>query len=163
LSWIRITTVFAWFGSSAALALGCSDDAENPPGEVEQPLFAESWATDYTEVRDCRKSGDHDLNYIRVVASDVALATYQNRDQPFPVESILLKPEYADDGCTDLVGYTVMKKGEAGSSEATGDWVFQRVGSDGLVDTKADLQRCTGCHTSCGVAPDGHDWTCAVP
>lgn len=159
----RTTIAFAWSASSLFLLTGCPDDEPPEPEPVVPALFAESWATDYVEVRDCRRSGDHDLNYIRVLADATALATYQDRDQPFPEASVVLKPEYADEACTDLVGFTVMKKGAPGSAPDAGDWAFQKVGADLVVDAQADLGRCTSCHLSCGVAPDGHDWTCAVP
>ena len=34
-------------------------------------------------------------------------------------------------------------------------------GSTLVVDE--DGQRCIGCHTGCGVEPEGYEWTCAVP
>lgn len=151
MSLTRITIVFAWFLASAA---GCGDDTE--------PLFPPDFSASYQEVRDCRRSADHDLGYVRVLASPDALAAYTNRQEPFPPGAVVLKPEYADSACTDLTGYTVMHKEPAATMPDTGGWSWQRVTPARTV-MDIDPTRCVACHMSCGVAPEGHDLTCALP
>lgn len=127
-----------------------------------EPVFPADYAASYTEVRDCRSSSDHDLHRIRVLASPDALGPYTTRTAAFPAGAIVLKAEYdfADVGCTGApVEWTVMQK--LATPEDLG-WVWQRVGADRGVTTEND-PLCITCHTSCGVAPDGYDGTCAMP
>ena len=63
------------------LLVACGTDDEVPV------LFPADYLASYTEVRDCRKSADHDLHNIRILADPVALASYQNRDAPFPIDA----------------------------------------------------------------------------
>lgn len=114
-------------------------------------------------MRDCRKSGDHDLYHVRVLASPEAAGPYTLRNEPFPVGAILLKEEYIDDQCSDLDRFTAMKREPNGYAPGAGDWHWQRVNKDGSVELDGKLPSCSGCHQGCGVPPDGHDWTCAVP
>jgi hypothetical protein len=124
-------------------------------------VFPDDYASTYQEVRDCRRSPDHDLNYIRVLASPDAVAPYQGRTLPFPVGAVVLKAEYADDACDDLDRFTVMRKEEAGYAPDSGDWSWQRVSRDFKVEPIDDA-RCIGCHALCP-PPEGYDFTCAVP
>jgi hypothetical protein len=150
---IHTIIVFA-LSCASVLALGCD-------GGGEAPVFPQDYASTYQEVRDCRRSPDHDLNYIRVLASPEAVTPYQGRTLPFPVGAVVLKEEYADSTCDDLDRFTVMRKEEAGYAPDSGDWSWQRVSRDFKVETIEEL-RCIGCHTLC--APlDGYDFTCAVP
>lgn len=130
--------------------------------EVE-PVFPADYASTYTEVRDCRRSPDHDLAYIRVLASPEALAAYTARDAAFPEGAVVLKEEFADPACADPTGWTAMRRQSAGYFAAGGDWQWQRVDPDRRVAEDGALPRCAGCHSACGVAPEGHDWTCAAP
>lgn len=121
------------------------------------PLFPESYASSYVEVRSCRASADHDLHKIRILADPLALPTYMTRSGPFPDGALLVKEEYdfADGNCSDeIVEWTVMKK-------VAGTWQWQRVNADRGVE--ADDARCINCHAACSRAPDGHDGTCAMP
>jgi hypothetical protein len=125
-----------------------------------EPLFPADYAT-YQEVRDCRPSGDHDLQSVRVLADPAALAPYRDRLAPFPAGAIVLKEQYdfGDPTCAgDIVQWTVMVKDDAGPI----GWRWQRVDAARHVVSEDD-SRCYGCHTDCGVAPDGYLGTCAVP
>lgn len=151
---------------SALLVLGltgCPGDDVADDGGVE-PDFPAEYASTYVEVRDCRPSGDHDLNTIRILANPSALAPYQDRLEPFPVGAVVLKEEYdfGDDCSGPIKQWTVMRKLEAGSAAETLDWHWQRVGADRQV-LDENKPVCIGCHQACGTAPDGHDWTCAMP
>lgn len=122
------------------------------------PDFPESYRDTYQQVRGCRKSGDHDLNYIRIVTNPTAFIAYTMRNAPFPEGSIIVKEEYdfADSSCLgELVQWTTMVK-------TGGTWQWQRVNPDRSVESENE-QRCIGCHAQCGLPPDGFDGTCAVP
>jgi hypothetical protein len=153
MSWTRTIIAFAC-SCASVLSPGCN-------GEGEQPFFPEDYAATYQEVRDCRRSGDHDLNFIRILASPEAFEPYEGRSLPFPVGAVVLKPEYADDGCQDLVGYTVMRKEAAGFDPMSSDWSWQRVSADRKPQAFEEA-RCIGCHRTC-VEPSGYDLTCADP
>ncbi|MBC7976341.1 MAG: cytochrome P460 family protein [Myxococcales bacterium] len=130
-----------------------------------EAAFPADYASSYVEVRDCRPSGDHDLNHVVILADPAAAPAYQLRDRPFPIGAVVLKAEYdfGDDTCTGPVRYwTVMVQRRAGSSPATIDWQWQKVDNQRVVVTE-DEPRCIGCHTTCGVAPDGYAGTCAIP
>jgi hypothetical protein len=148
----------------ALLALsGCpADDGED---EGPEPDFPADYVDSYVEVRNCRGSGDHDLNNIRILASPSALEPYQGRALPFPDEAVVLKEEYdfGDLTCEGPIKqWTVMRRLPAGSSPDTLDWAWQRVDlSRKVLDEDAD--RCINCHSGCGLAPDGYEGTCAMP
>jgi Cytochrome P460 len=143
---------------------GCpSDDGDDEGGP--EPDFPADYAGSYVEVRNCRGSGDHDLNNIRILASPSALAPYQDRVEPFPVDAVVLKEEYdfGDITCEGPIKqWTVMRRLPDGSSTDTLDWAWQRVDLQREV-VDEDASRCIGCHQGCGMAPDGYDWTCAMP
>ncbi len=124
--------------------------------------FPEDYASTYTEVRDCRRSADHDLHYIRVLADPDALAPYRDRTGPFPVGSIVLKEEYdfADGDCTGpILEWTVMRKT---GSPARGGWDWQRVDADRSIKTE-NSSLCSNCHSNCTPDNGGFDATCAQP
>ena len=126
--------------------------------------FPEDYAEAYAEVRDCRKSGDHDLRHIRVLAGPEAEEAYTTRAGGFPVGAVIVKEEYgfADDTCSGPIEqWTVMVRQPEGTSPDNMDWHWVRMDQDQRV-TGDDLPRCAGCHSSC-VDPDGYLGTCAEP
>lgn len=142
----------------AVVASACGEDTASLP-------YPADYASTFTEVRDCRASADHDLHHIRVLASPSAVAPYQMRAAPFPEDAVVLKEEFdfADDTCSGpAIRRTVMTKLPTGSSPETLDWSWVDVGAGKRIVSEDD-SRCIGCHTDCGVAPDGHDGTCAIP
>jgi hypothetical protein len=144
------------------LTTGCPGDDGDPGAE---PDFPADYASAYVEVRNCRPSGDHDLNNIRILADPAALAPYQDRLEPFPVDAVVLKEEYdfGDLTCSGPIKqWTVMRKLAAGSSPDTLDWAWQEVDLERRVVAE-DGPTCIGCHQGCGVAPEGYDGTCAIP
>jgi hypothetical protein len=150
-------------GSLGLLAGACPGDDDGDAGA--EPLFPEDYAASYVEVRNCRGSGDHDLDNIRILADPDALEPYQARAVPFPAGAVVLKEQYdfGDTTCSgDLKLWTVMRKLEAGASPETLDWAWQTVDAERRV-VDEDEPRCIGCHQECGVAPDGYDGTCAIP
>jgi hypothetical protein len=149
----RAALLVAFVGLVAA---GC-------PGEEASPLFPEDYASTYVEVRDCRGSGDHDLNNIRVLADPAALVPYRDRLDAFPEGAVVLKEEHGfeDVDCTGTpVGWTVMVRRASGSDETLG-WQWQKVDADRGVVSEDD-SRCVNCHSEC-VPPDGYEFSCAIP
>ena len=155
-----------------ALALGlaglfvgaCPGDDGGDDGGVE-PDFPEGYDADYVEVRGCRGSGDHDLHNIRILVDPTGLSAYEERMMPFPEGAVVLKEEYdfGDTTCSgEILQWTVMRKLAEGSSPETLGWAWQTVDAERRV-VDEDEPRCIGCHTSCGVPPDGHDGACAMP
>ncbi|MGE5307422.1 MAG: cytochrome P460 family protein, partial [Hyphomicrobiales bacterium] len=149
----------------ALFACGSNSNGKTDGNTSGPPVFPADYAATYQQVRNCRLSLEHDLMYIRVLASPDALAAYNGRTAPFPTGAIALKEQYGEDDTTcagPIVNFTVMQKLAVGSSPATLDWTWQKVGADRrLVDT--DITRCTRCHTDCGKPPDGYDGTCTMP
>lgn len=148
--------------SLALVLVGC-DGHEDDVGP--EPDFPADYAASYVEVRGCRGSGDHELNNIRILADPAALGPYQSRGAPFPVDAVVLKEEYdfGDLACEGPIKqWTVMRRLPTGSAPDTLDWSWQRVDVQRRV-FDVDAARCVGCHTGCGVAPDGYEGTCAVP
>jgi len=148
------------------LVLGaCGTDPMEPPKDP--PMFDLAWMATYTEVRNCRKSADHDLQNIRVLADASAAGPFLQRDAPFPDGSIILKVQY-DFGDLDCTGevqqFTVMKKltgtvAAPATAQLGYDW--QRVDSENEIVTTNDTA-CFGCHSDC-FDPSGYLGTCAVP
>lgn len=153
-----------WSGMTALLAgalmlagMGC-DGSTGP-----QPVFPADAERAWAEIRDCRHSHEHELRHIRVFASPTAAEPYQalSPDVPYPVGATLVKLEYDDAACTDLLGYTALQKLEPGAQPAAGDWLWQRVSADRQVIEEGVLSRCIGCHEEHCTPPYGYDLTCA--
>jgi hypothetical protein len=139
----------SWIPLLSALALGgCPSPAP--------PVFPESYASTYTEVRDCRRSPEHELSYIRVWASPEAAPIYTSRTGDFPEGAVIVKEEFANAACTDLLGWTAMRR-------EGGDWRWQDVALDRTTIEDGDIARCTTCHDACATPPAGYMGTCAVP
>lgn len=147
-----------------ATGAGACGGGEEENGSA-TPVFPADYLDRYMEVRDCRQSADHSLVNVRMLADAAALGPYESRAEPFPVGAVVLKEEYAigDADCQgDIEAWTVMQKLEEGSSPDTLDWAWQRVDMERNVTSQND-GRCTSCHRSCGVPPDGYAGTCAIP
>jgi hypothetical protein len=151
--------------AAALAAAAMSSGAACGGGGEPTQLFPANYAASFVQVRPCRPSPDHDLDNVTVLADPTGADAYRLRDRPFPVGSIVLKAEhgFSDMDCTKPpVSWTVMVKLTAGSSPTTLDWHWQKVDVDRTVETDNE-PRCYGCHTTCGVPPDGYEHTCSVP
>jgi hypothetical protein len=147
---------------------GCKDAADTDAGQPQEPpedpvLFPEAFEALYTEMRDCRLSHEHELRYIRVLVSDSAHEPYAglSSDTPYPVGAILVKPEYDDDECSVVLGYTAMEKLEPGTSPENGDWEWQKLTAERELLDGGVPDRCIGCHSQHCAPPNGYDLTCA--
>ncbi len=151
---------------SAGLGLLLALAACNGGGTEDQPFFPADYLTTYTEVRNCRQSGDHDLNFVRILTDGPSTGPYQGRIDPIPVGGVVVKEEYefGDSTCSgDIKQWTVMKRLESGSSPVTLDWTWQQVDLDRNV-VGVDTPRCYGCHSGCGTeAQGGYEGTCSQP
>jgi hypothetical protein len=141
---------------------GCPGDPVTP-----EVVFPEDYAATYLEVRNCRRSIDHDVNFVRVLADPAAYEPYMGRTAEFPVGAVVLKVEYVEEAdCladADIERWSVMRKEEPGfGGDEYVDWYFQRVNVRREVISDNE-ERCTRCHSECGVLPDGYDGTCAIP
>lgn len=143
----------------ALLPAGCGEDG-NPAA---QPVFPEDPELAWREIRDCRHSHEHELRFIRVFASPTAEEPYLalSPDVPYPVGATLVKLEYDDPDCTELLGYTALQKLEPGKQPAGGDWLWQRVNGEGEVEEEGAMSRCVNCHAVHCEPPHGYDLTCA--
>jgi hypothetical protein len=140
--------------------IACSDDGSSG----EPPVFPETYAATYQEVRNCRYSLDHDLRRIRVLSSPEALAAYTGRVEPFPVGAIVLKVEYdADDTACAMspIGFTAMQKLADGTDTALLDWKWQELDGDRKVIANPGTG-CAQCHKTCGKPPEGYGGTCTT-
>ena len=127
------------------------------------PVFPENYAATYQMVRTCRNSLEHDLRRITVWVAPDALTPYQGQTDPFPVGAIVLKVEHDDNDqtCSDPpIGYTVMQKLAAGSTNLDWTW-FEYDGDRDVIATPP--ASCVSCHKNCEAPPDGFDATCTQP
>jgi hypothetical protein len=127
-------------------------------------MLPENYRASYVEVRDCRRSGDHDFEFVRVLADPIAAAPYMTRSEPIPEGGFLLKEQYdpSDETCSgDIIEFSLAKRLPFGSAPEALDYTWQRVYANG--DVENDVRGCINCHTRCGVPPDGFDGTCALP
>ncbi|MDZ4694361.1 MAG: cytochrome P460 family protein [Deltaproteobacteria bacterium] len=142
------------WGLVGFFALGCDEG-------VPSPRFPADFSQTYLEMRSCRHSHEHELRHIRVFANPRAQLPYKNLNQgtPYPEGATLVKLEYELAGCNpaDLVEYTVMYKGKGGE----GDWLWQRVSVDRVVQEEGNIRGCINCHTVHCTPPFGYDLSCA--
>lgn len=132
-------------------------------GPTDPSLLPVNYESTFTEVRNCRRGADHDLNFVRILVDDAAHPAYTMRDRPFPTGSVIVKEEYdpTDEDCTQIViGWTVMVADPV-ATEALG-WTWQRI-DEFREPLDLDTRRCISCHTDCGKAPDGYAGTCSIP
>jgi hypothetical protein len=142
----------------------CADEAPAPPPPGPAVAFPADYAATYTPARECRKSGDHELDFVRVLTDPAATTPYADRSTPFPDGAVVLKEQYdvSDTDCAGpVVAWTVMVKHVAATDRLGWDW--QRVGADRRV-LETNGSRCIGCHSGCTGAPAvGYDFTCEEP
>ena len=156
--------------SSCVLLSACPATGDGPEagpddaGTVDagpRPVFEQSFWDVFVETRDCRGSHEHELRFIRVFVEPSALDVYQSYEGAFPVGSRIVKPEYDDEGCTVLLGYTAMEKLPSGASPEGHDWRWQKLDANAAVVEDGAPLRCVSCHNIHCEPPYGYDLTCA--
>jgi hypothetical protein len=141
---------------AVASLVACAEvDSPNP-----QEVLPDNYRTAFVEARTCRTSSGHDLNNIVVRVDPKLRNVYEAGPYPFPVGSLVVEEEYHDTACTDLLGYSVMRKEVAKPDSPTGDWTFLHLdGRRRVIET--NTPRCVSCHArfECSV----RDRVCADP
>lgn len=127
--------------------------------------FPHEYETRFREARPpCEISHDHELRYVRVFTDAAAYDPYVSGAGAFPPGATLLKAEYDDPRCTELLSYVLMVKQAPGSTPALEhDWSWQRFDPDRrpLEDPRTIPLTCIDCHAfHCREAPYGNDLTC---
>jgi len=169
-TWVKAVERWSWWGSLVALgvlgAIGCQPD--DGASEL-TPVFPED-LSDWSEGRACMFTHEHELRYVRVLVDEAAEAPYRelSADFPYEVGATLVKLEYDDEACTELLGYTAIQKQPAGYSVKGNDWRWQRVTVDREVVEDGELDTCITCHDhhctepQCGYPDCGFDLTCGI-
>ena len=145
---------------AAILAAGCPG-GEPPPEPAPQPLLPADYLTSYPIVRGCRPSIDHALRFIVIRALAGTEQQYDTGPFPRPPGTLLIKEEFSDRGCTDLLGWTLMHKQPEGYAPNFGDWRWQSLDAGKQVIQDGQVPQCAGCHaaTDCRT----RDFACAEP
>lgn len=149
----------------AAAAAGCDDGGEPAIESVVPPDFETRWV----ELRDCRQSIEHELEYVRLLADADTAAMYARCvvesspcSEPFATGATLVKPHYRDAQCTELTGYTAARREAPGESDDASGWRWQVLDADGHVERDGELADCVSCHTTlCGPGA-GYDLRCVM-
>lgn len=130
--------------------VGCAVSSD--PGAVDPIRFPVDFEDRYLESKDCRLSHEHELRYIRVLVSPRAITAYETlaESEPFEPGDVLLKTEYDDAACTQLLGYTVLYREASGYAPERFDWRWQRVDAERrlLLDGPGGgaIETCVTCH-----------------
>lgn len=143
---------------AALSAAGCPDE---PPGPNAQPLLPADYQTSYPIVRSCRTSVEHDLRFIVIRALAGTEQQYETGPFPRAPGTLIIKEEFSDRACADLVGWTLMQKQPEGYAASYGDWRWQRLDAGKQVLDDGLIPRCAGCHAA--PACRARDFACAEP
>jgi hypothetical protein len=145
--------------AAAAAAAACDD--EPPPGPTPQPLLPADYQAGYPVVRSCRTSVEHDLRFIVIRALAGTEQQYETGPFPRAVGTLIIKEEFSDRGCTDLLGWTLMQKQPEGYAPNLGDWRWQRLNAGKQIIEDGQVPRCASCHAASGCR--ARDFACAEP
>lgn len=118
---------------------------------VEEPLAPADWDTTLVEVSPCTQSGDHSGRFVRILITAGQETTYRTKSGTFPEGTLVLKPEYADERCTDLEELTAMSKAPADAKASPTlalGWWWQSMSPDLKVNERP-LESCISCHRTC--------------
>ncbi|MEN9578106.1 MAG: hypothetical protein RJA70_1115 [Pseudomonadota bacterium] len=127
---------------------------------------------EFEEVVPCKKSHEHDLRHVRIVADERSADIFKRCvtqagagrcvEEAFPKDSLFVKYEYEHAGCkdNDLVSYTATLKLEPGSYEAGRDWHWQRASRSLEVEADGAPDVCLRCHINHCDEPHGFDLRC---
>ncbi|MBZ0271899.1 hypothetical protein K8I61_07660 [bacterium] len=149
---------------------GAGNDGDDTGEPAAEPIFPLDSVAGWHEGRPCGFTHEHELRYIRVVTNEAATTPYRelNADHRYAIGATLVKLEYEDENCTELLEYTAMRKMESGYSEFGNDWRWQRVAIDGTVLKDGEIKSCIDCHAhhctwpECGYEDCGFDLTCGI-
>jgi hypothetical protein len=142
-----------------ALLAACAP--EGTPEVATLPLLPEGYPRGFVQVRDCRASVDHNLGRIVIKVESGLEERYERGPFPMPAGTVIVKEEFADPGCTETVGWTLMRKEAAGYDPRFGDWRWQRLDAARKVLEDGKVARCASCHAA--TACQARDFACAEP
>ena len=125
---------------AASLLSGCASTFDT------NAYFPETFASDYALITNCDKSGSHGGKYVKTYVTKDAEAAWKAKSYPFAESVVFVKVMHSDSKCSDISGYSAMKKIAAGSGGAAGDWDWQSLDADGQVTAEGQVAGCTGCH-----------------
>jgi hypothetical protein len=147
---------FAMISAFALAATGC-DGTES--------IVPEDWETSLVEIRDCRLGPEHGLEFIRLLVDPGSVDSFETCtadpdacSEPFPAGALFVKPQYADQDCTELVRISATLREHAASSPGGEGWRWQEIDVDGRVEIDGQPASCTSCHDHCA----GFDTRCAM-
>lgn len=127
--------------------IGCGDEevVYNPDS-----LYPENWQSTYVKKKACAKSPTHGSNYVEVWVSPDAEAAFDDRSLTMPMAGVLLKPQFADDGCTEPAAFTAMRP-DSIAADGKITWFWQRAEINGdLSSNGANADNfCVKCHNGC--------------
>ena len=109
--------------------------------------FPKTYATDFALIADCDKSGSHGGKYVKTYVTKSSEAAWKSKTYPFAESTVFVKVMHSDSKCSDIAGYSSMKKLAAGSGGEAGDWDWQSLDADGQVTAQGQVASCTGCHS----------------
>jgi hypothetical protein len=143
--------------ASLALAAAGCDGSE--------PIVSEGWESSLVEIRDCRLGVEHDLEFVRLFVDPGSVEAFEACtvdpdacSDPFPEGALFVKPQYADDGCTELVRVSATLREHAASAPGHEGWRWQELDADLRVTLDGQPAACTSCHDHC----TGFDTRCAM-
>ncbi len=125
---------------AAALLSGCASTLDS------DAYFPKTYASDYTLITNCEKSGSHGGKYVKTYVTKDAETAWKTKVYPFSEATVFVKVMHNDSKCSDISGYSAMQKIAAGSGGAAGDWSWQSLDADGQVTQQGQVAGCTGCH-----------------
>jgi len=150
---MRVRLIFA------AVVLSACAEVDSPSPKVVLPS---DYRTAFVPVRHCGPGNEHGLGtyvVVRVRAEQAAL--YDKGPYPYAEGSLVVKEEYRDGQCTDLSGYTAMRKEQSGYFSAGGDWQWFSLDPFGVVLKDGKQATCRACHEVCN-RKDQRDFTCLI-
>jgi hypothetical protein len=139
-----------------AVLLSACAEVDSPLAKVVIPA---DYRTAFVPVRRCGPGNEHGLISVVVRVRAEQAALYDTGPFPYPQGSLVVKEEYRDSQCTDLMGYTAMRKEAAGYFPSAGDWQWFSLDPYGVVLKDGKQESCSHCHVQmCG--PKNRDLTC---
>jgi hypothetical protein len=132
-------------------------EVDNPNPQMVLPG---DYRTAFVQVRTCRNSVEHGLVNVVVRVRAEQKDLYEAGPYPFPQGSLVVKEEYRDSGCTDLTGYTIMRKEAGGYFAEGGDWQWFTLDPLGTTLKDGKAPTCSHCHAAC---KPSRDFLCAQP
>lgn len=139
-----------------AVVLSACAEVDDPNPKMVLPG---DYRTAFVPVLRCDQGAEHGpINIVVRVRSELA-AQYDNGPYPFPEGTLIVKEEYRDQECADLMGYTAMRKEQSGYFPESGDWQWFSLDPYGVVLKDGKQPTCTKCHADCN-AKTRRDFTC---